>query len=112
MGITLLVMAEVLAMKAKWKESEEAINQSIQIFKSSKYGLYLEALAHVWYGETLVSMGQKAQGYEALLQARSIYSKLANESQVNKIDEALSECEYKSCNLRSNSDKSINSAEE
>ena len=102
--MTLIVMAEVLAMKAKWKESEEAIIQSIHIFKSSKYGLYLEALAHVWYGETLVSIGQKAQGCEALLQARSIYLKLANDSQVSKIDEALSECEYKSCNLRSTSD--------
>ena len=103
--MTLLVMAEVLAVKGKWKESEEAIKRSIRIFKSSRYGLYLEALAHVWYGETLVSMGKKTRGSEALLQARSIYSKLANDSQVSKIDKTLSECEYKSCDLRQTSDE-------
>ncbi|MBI0583261.1 MAG: hypothetical protein ISF22_03435 [Methanomassiliicoccus sp.] len=89
LGMAFLARAELLAMYSRWGESREVFEQALQAFGTSRYGLYFEALALAWYGETLWTLGRDEEGRDALLRAREIYQRLTNESQVNKIDAIL-----------------------
>jgi hydrogenase expression/formation protein HypC len=90
LGMAFLVRAEILAMRSHWKESSEVFEQTIQIFRTSRYGLYFEALALAWYGETLLTMGREEDGSRTLFRARDIYARMTNDSQVSKIDAIMS----------------------
>lgn len=92
LGMAFLVRAELLAMGSRWKESEEVFDQSIHIFRNSRYGLYFEALALAWYGETLIMAGHEEQGCKRLFRAREIYQGMSNETQVSKIDGIIAGC--------------------
>jgi hypothetical protein len=86
LGMAFLVREEILAIKSSLKEADEVFEQSVQISKNSRYGLYFEALALVWNGETLIGAGQLEICCEILLRAIETYLRMNNESQVNKID--------------------------
>jgi tetratricopeptide (TPR) repeat protein len=90
LGMAFLIRAEILAMRSHWKESSEIFEETIQIFRTSRYGLYFEALALAWYGETLLTLGREEDGSRTLLLARDIYSRMTNDSQVIKIDTIMS----------------------
>lgn len=89
LGMAFLVRAEILAMNSEWEESREIFERAIEAFRITRYGLFYEAIAHSWYGETLICSGQLEDGCRALCAARNIYHRLSNETQVRKIDERI-----------------------
>lgn len=91
LGMAFLVRAEILAARDERSESIEIFDQAVQIFKSSRYGLYYEALAHSWFGDTLIAVGRTDEGIGILRISRGIYERLSNSSQVGKIDAKISE---------------------
>jgi hypothetical protein len=92
LGMAFIVRAEILATKGDWKEADEVFEQSMQIFKNSRYGLYFEALAQAWYGETLTGTGRPEDGGNILIRAREIYQRMNNDSQVSKINAIITNC--------------------
>jgi tetratricopeptide (TPR) repeat protein len=95
MGMAFLVWAEVLAIKNRREEGDITFDQSVQVFRTSRYGLYFEALALAWYGETLLNLGREEGGRAILSRARDIYQGMTNESQVIKIDVILAQSKVK-----------------
>jgi tetratricopeptide (TPR) repeat protein len=86
LGMAFLVWAETLATNKRWEEANEIFDQAVQVFRTSRYGLYFEALALAWYGETLLNTGRDEEGRETLVRARDTYQRMSNESQANKIN--------------------------
>jgi tetratricopeptide (TPR) repeat protein len=91
LGMAYLVRAEILAMNSRYEESEDTFKQAIVTFRRSRYGLFYEALANSWYGETLMRTGQREKGGRVLGVARNIYSKLSNETQMRRIDARMAD---------------------
>ncbi|MDW5563649.1 MAG: hypothetical protein SA339_10520 [Methanomassiliicoccus sp.] len=91
LGMAFLIRAEILAINSEWEESRETFQRAIEVFRVTRYGVYYEALAHSWYGETLISAGQVDVGCRALAHARAVYKKLSNETQVKRIDARMAD---------------------
>jgi tetratricopeptide (TPR) repeat protein len=91
LGMAFLVRAEILATRSEWEESMETFERAIEVFRITRYGLYYEALAHSWYGETLICSGKTEEGCRNLMKSRAIYERLSNETQVKKIDARIAE---------------------
>ena len=91
LGMAYLVRAEILAMNSSYEESEDTFKQAIVTFRKSRYGLFYEALACSWYGETLIRAGRREDGCRVLGAARNIYEKLSNETQMRRIDARMAD---------------------
>ncbi len=89
-GMALLASAEVLASGSRFEEAEEAYQQATRLFAAAGYGRYMEALAHAWYGETLMrAAGRGERGREVLSSARDRYAELGNAPGVARIEAIL-----------------------
>lgn len=91
LGMVFLVRAELLAAKGDQVESNEVFDQSVQVFKTSRYGLYYEALAYAWFGETLINVGRNEEGIDKLILSLEVYERLSNVAQVGKLDARITE---------------------
>ncbi len=86
LGFVLLVNAELQAVQSNWEESLDSFDRSIQAFEAARLGHhYFDALAHSWYGETLMGLGRMEEGCRHIVEAWSLFEKLSNKSQVERI---------------------------
>lgn len=92
LGFVLLVNAELQAVKSNWDASLDSFNRSIRAFQAARLGHhYFDALAHAWYGETIMRLGRMEEGCHHIVEAWSIFERLSNESQVERIKKVTTE---------------------
>lgn len=84
-GIVNLVDAEFHAAKSDWTASREKFDLAVRILRGSGMGIFLEAVAHSWYGEILLALGRTAEGVAFLEKAIGLFESLGNSSQADRM---------------------------
>lgn len=90
-GFIMLADAEIRAIRSDWDGSAKAFEQSIQAFRSSDLKFFFEALASAWYGNILMRQGRRKEGTNVIVHASSMFDRLSNRRQADKMKRILVE---------------------
>jgi tetratricopeptide (TPR) repeat protein len=77
--------AEYLASNGRWDESKCLFENSFELMKGTPNGLLLEAMARVWFGETLIKKGDSGNAIDQFDLAHEVYRSLYNYPQMEKV---------------------------
>jgi tetratricopeptide (TPR) repeat protein len=88
-GLVTVALAECHAKEKMWKESNQEFKQALEEFHGSTFGLIYEAIAQVWFADSLESQGLAEEMRRHVKAAMEIYRRLSNQTILAQLEARL-----------------------